>query len=64
MRRLIEVSLDLLGIWQTKFWLKSVNLAANIGFSPKELRKIQTIVEEIQEELLEAWYGYFGSPEG
>ena len=29
-----------------KFWLQPVKLAANIGFSPKELRKIQAIVEK------------------
>ena len=47
-----------------KFWLKSVNLAANIGFSPKELRKLQAIVEENQPKLLEAWYEYFGNSDG
>jgi hypothetical protein len=44
-----------------KFWLLSIGLASNIGFSAKELRKLQLIVQENQEMFLEAWYGYFGS---
>jgi hypothetical protein len=44
-----------------KFWILSVSLANNIGFSAKELRKLQLIVQENQEMFLEAWYGYFGS---
>ena len=42
-----------------KFWLESVELASNIGFSAKELRKLQKLVAEYQTTLLEAWYGYF-----
>jgi hypothetical protein len=44
-----------------KFWLEPVALARNIGFSAKELRKIQAIIEEHQETLVEAWDGYFGT---
>jgi len=29
-----------------KFWLEPVELARNIGFSAKELRKLQTLVED------------------
>jgi hypothetical protein len=47
-----------------KFWLESVDLANNIGFGAKELRKLQEIVEEDQKFLLEAWYGYFGNSSG
>jgi hypothetical protein len=48
-----------------KFWLEPVSLASNIGFSAKELRKLQAIVvQENQETLLEAWYGYFGNSGG
>jgi hypothetical protein len=42
-----------------KFWLESISLANNLGFSAKELRKIQVIVQKHQQTLLEAWYGYF-----
>jgi hypothetical protein len=44
-----------------KFWLKQVSLANNVGFSAKELRKLQSVVEENQEKLLGAWYEYFSS---
>lgn len=42
-----------------KFWLDSVALAYNLGFSPKELRKIERIVTKHQREFMEAWNGYF-----
>ncbi|MEX0272441.1 DUF4160 domain-containing protein [Leptolyngbyaceae cyanobacterium UHCC 1019] len=44
-----------------KFWLEPISLATSIGFSAKEQRKLQTIVKENQEILLEAWNGYFGN---
>jgi hypothetical protein len=47
-----------------KFWLQPVSLANSIGFSPKELRKLEELVEENQLKLLEAWNGYFGNPGG
>jgi Domain of unknown function (DUF4160) len=47
-----------------KFWLKPVSLASSIGFSPKELQKLEVLVQENQAEFLEAWDGYFGSPGG
>ncbi len=46
--------------FSAKFWLLPVGLANNIGFSAKELRKLDSLVREHQETLLEAWYGYFG----
>lgn len=44
-----------------KFWLEPVSLARNFGFIPKELRRLQKLVVRHQEELLEAWNGYFGA---
>lgn len=44
-----------------KFWLKPAHLARNTGYSPSELRKVEKMVEEHQEELLEKWNGYFGA---
>jgi hypothetical protein len=44
-----------------KFWLQPVSLARNFGFSPKELRQVQRLVIEHQQQLLEAWHGYFGA---
>ena len=43
-----------------KFWLEPVDLARNLGFSSRELRRLQSLVKEHQTELLEAWNGYFG----
>jgi len=44
-----------------KFWLRPVGLAYNLGFSPRELRKIEAIITDNQRQLLEAWHGYFGT---
>lgn len=44
-----------------KFWLGPVALAGNLGFSARELRRIEQMLREREEELLEAWDGYFGS---
>jgi hypothetical protein len=43
-----------------KFWLTPMGLARNFGFGAKELRGLQSLVEEHQTELLEAWNGHFG----
>ncbi len=47
-----------------KSWLEPISLANNIGFSAKELRKLQAVVQENQEIFLEAWNGYFGDSSG
>ena len=44
-----------------KFWLNPTGLARNLGFSARELRQIERLVLSNQEELLEAWNGYFRS---
>mgnify|MGYP001568841336 CR=1 FL=1 len=43
-----------------KFWLNPVALVRNFGFSPVELRRIQRMLEENKEFLLEKWYARFG----
>lgn len=47
-----------------KFWLNPVGLARNLGFSGHELRDIERMVREHQEELMEAWNGWFGNQAG
>ena len=42
-----------------KLWLDPVGLARSTGFSPAELRRIQAIVIENRNTLLEAWHEYF-----
>lgn len=44
-----------------KFWLRPVTLASSIRFSPKELRKLETLVSENKELFLETWNEYFSS---
>lgn len=44
-----------------KFWLSPVGLVRNFGFSPSELNKIQKIVEDNEQILLEAWHEFFGT---
>ena len=44
-----------------KFWLQPIGLARNIGFSPKELRRIQRLVIKHQAALLEDWHGHLGA---
>jgi hypothetical protein len=42
-----------------KFWIRPVLLAQNFGFSTTELRRVQSLVEEREQALLEAWNEYF-----
>ena len=43
-----------------KFWLETVSLARNRGFTARELRQLERIVVDNREKLLEAWHEYFG----
>jgi hypothetical protein len=45
---------------EAKFWLDRIELAANYGFKPRELKEIKRIVLEHQAMLMEAWNEYFG----
>lgn len=54
----IHVDRDNLSV---KFWLQTVQLARNVGFSPHELNKLEALVQENQKILLEKWYGNFGT---
>ncbi len=45
----------------TEFWLEPISLARNLGFSGHELRTIERIIRDNQQELLEAWNGWFGN---
>ncbi|HSC89426.1 MAG TPA: DUF4160 domain-containing protein [Polyangiaceae bacterium] len=44
-----------------KFWLEPVELARNLGFSPRELRQLESLVQTHRRNLLEAWNEHFGS---
>jgi hypothetical protein len=47
-----------------KFWLDPIGLARDLGFSARELRKIQRILADHKEQLLEAWNERFGNQAG
>ncbi|MGH8533507.1 MAG: DUF4160 domain-containing protein [Gammaproteobacteria bacterium] len=42
-----------------KFWLEPVRLHNSGGFSSVELRRIQSIVNDHRNQLIEAWHEYF-----
>ena len=44
-----------------KLWLEPVALARNLGFRASELTRIEALIRENQENLREAWRGYFGA---
>jgi hypothetical protein len=43
-----------------KLWVGPVEMAANYGFRPDELRDIVRILERHENEILQAWDEYFG----
>jgi hypothetical protein len=43
----------------TKFWLKPVVLASSTRFTPKELRKLEQLVQQNRDTFLESWNEYF-----
>ncbi|MBF0501533.1 MAG: DUF4160 domain-containing protein [Candidatus Riflebacteria bacterium] len=47
--------------FSAKYWLDPVSLAHNIGFSPTELKKIESIVSRNSKEFLEVWNEFFQS---
>jgi hypothetical protein len=42
-----------------KFWLAPPELAKNYGFADHEISRIERLVEEHQNLLIEAWHEYF-----
>ncbi|MCY4582919.1 MAG: DUF4160 domain-containing protein [Chloroflexi bacterium] len=44
-----------------KFWLTPVRLQSSGGFRPVEINRITRIIEEQQEQFLEAWNDHFAS---
>lgn len=43
-----------------KFWLESLMLGDNHGFTPHELRKIRSLIEGYYDQIMEAWYEHCG----
>lgn len=44
---------------EAKFWLSPIRLQSNKGFASVEVNRIQKLVEQNQQQLLEAWHGFF-----
>lgn len=44
-----------------KFWLDPIQLARVVGYSEHERRRIERIITQHADRLLEAWHGYFGA---
>ena len=44
---------------EAKYWLDPVRYERSHGFSRKELRKVEKLVESNQQELLESWNEFF-----
>ncbi len=42
-----------------KFWIKPVRLAVNIGFSLRELRDIEKMVDDHQDVIERKWHEFF-----
>ena len=42
-----------------KFWIRPVRLAVNYGYSPKELRDLEKLVEQNQDEIEIKWNEFF-----
>jgi len=46
---------------EAKFWIEpQIKLAENYGLSGKDLRIVQAIIEEREDEIRSAWAGQFG----
>jgi len=43
-----------------KFWLDTVALVKNYGFSPKELNTIRETIKNNKGKIMEAWYEHCG----
>jgi len=44
-----------------KFWLEIIAPARSAGFAARELGEIQSLAQEHQPRLLEAWHVFFGT---
>jgi hypothetical protein len=44
-----------------KFWLWPLSLAGNAGFSPREINRIRSVIQEYLEVMTDAWNKHCGS---
>ena len=43
-----------------KLWIRPVRVAANTGYSPKELRRVVRVAYKYQSIIEQKWYAFFG----
>jgi hypothetical protein len=44
---------------EAKFWLDPVRLARSYGFAANEISRIEKLIEENEQELLDSWNEFF-----
>jgi hypothetical protein len=44
---------------EAKYWLDPVRFERNVGFRGRDLNDIESIVDDHQQELLDAWHDFF-----
>jgi hypothetical protein len=44
-----------------KYWLNPVSMSKNRGFAEHELNRIESLVLQHEQTLLEAWHDHFGA---
>jgi hypothetical protein len=50
------------GYGEAKFWLEpEIELAKNFGYTRKQLKEIESMIEAHYDELISAWQAHFGS---
>lgn len=50
------------GDGEAKFWLEpEIELAKNFGYTRKQLKDIESMIEAHYDELISAWQAHFGS---
>ncbi|WP_145342996.1 DUF4160 domain-containing protein [Rosistilla ulvae] len=46
-------------VCEAKFWLEPVRLARSHGFAPREVNKLEKLIADNQQALLDSWDEYF-----
>lgn len=46
---------------EAKLWLEPVRLERSVGFTAKELRRVEKTVNDHQEQLMDSWNDFFNS---
>ena len=49
-------------VGEAKFWLRpKIELARNYNYSNRQLREIESLIESLHHEFVDAWNRFFGS---